>query len=285
MAQAGARVMQQRRLRTELRRIREGSSHTQKAAAAALGWSMSKIIRIETGVVPVSPADVMALLHVYELDDKALAGELVGIARSKDTMWWDEYRGIVEQQYLDLIDYEHSAVRIKQYIGFAVPGLLQTKEYAAAILGSYLSDPDDVRHRTDIRMRRQRILSGQDSPRVSFVLDEAVLHRSIGGPAVMRDQLLRLKDAAREPNITIQVVPFEGGTHYGMVGNFMVLEFEPGDGDPVVKIEDPFRDALIREDPETTAKYVEAFRELEDFAAGPDQFDAIVGRVLETTQP
>jgi transcriptional regulator with XRE-family HTH domain len=282
MAQVGTRVMRQRRLRAELRRIRERAGRTQKDAAGSLGWSTSKIIRIETGVVAVSPADVMALLHVYELDDRALADELIGITRSKDAMWWDEYRNVLEPQFLDFLDYENSAVRIRQHIGFVVPGLLQTKEYTAAVLDSYSLDADAVRHRTDIRMRRQQRLSEKDGPRASFVLDEAVLHRTIGGPAVMRDQLARIKEAAREPNITIQVVPFEQGTHRAMIGNFMVLEFAPGDGDPVVNIEDPHREVMVRDDPEMATRYLETFRDLEDFAADADQVDAIVDRVLET---
>lgn len=276
-----AQVMQ-RRLRSELRRIREGTGRTQKAAAEALGWSMSKIIRIETGVVAVSPADVMALLHVYELEDKALADELIGITRSKGTRWWDAYRGVLEPGFLDFLDYESSAVHIGQYTGSVVPGLLQTGEYAAAVLGSYPLDAEAVRHRTEIRLRRRQQLSEKDGPRASFVLDEAVLHRRIGGPHVMRDQLARIKQAAREPGITVQIVPFERGTHRAMIGNFMVMEFAPGDGDPVVDIEDPHREVLVRDDPGLAKRYLETFRELQDFAAGADQVDAIVDRVIDT---
>lgn len=282
MAQVGARATQQRRLRAELRRIREGAGHTQKAAAEALGWSMSKIIRIETGVVPVSPADVMALLHVYELDDKALADELVGITRSKEEMWWDAYRKHLSPQFLDWLDYENSACHIKEYIGFAVPGLLQTEAYATALLDSYGLDAETVKHRVEVKMRRQEQLSEKDGVRATFVLDEAVLHRRIGSATVMRDQLARLKEAAREPTVTMRVVPFDRGTHRAMISSFVVMELAPGIGDPVVLIEDPHRDTVIREDTETTGRFLETFRELEEFAAGPDQVDAIVDSVMET---
>jgi hypothetical protein len=91
-----------------------------------------------------------------------------------------------------------------------------------------------------------------------------------------------LKEVAHEPNITIQIVPFEYGTHRGMIGQFTALEFAKGDGDTVINIEDAYRTALIRDDPKTTSKYLEMFRELEEFAAGPDQVDAIVDSVMET---
>ncbi len=281
MAQVGTRATQQRRLRSELRRIRESTGRTQKAAADALGWSMSKIIRIETGVVVVSPGDVMALMHLYELGDKALADELVGITRSKDEMWWDEYREHLSPQFLDWLDYENSACRIRQSIGFVVPGLLQTEDYATAVLDSHGLDARTVRQHVEILLRRQHRLSAKDGPAASFVLDEAVLHRRVGGPAVMRDQLLRLKDAARQPNISIRIVPFARGTHRGLVGSFTVLEFPPGRGEPVVNIEEPQRDVLLRDDPETTGRYLATFREIENFA-GDHELDDIVDQVIET---
>ena len=271
MAQVGTRATQQRRLRAELRRIRERTGHTQKAAAEALGWSMSKIIRIETGVVAVSPADVMALLHVYELDDKALADELVGITRSKEPMWWDEYRPFVSQRFLDWLDYENSARSIKQYSGFALPGLLQTESYASAVLESFGLEPDIVKHRVEARMRRQQRLSEKDGPHASFVLDEAVLHRVVGGPEVMRDQLLRLREAAREPAVDIRIVPFANGLHRGMSGHFTVLEFAPDGGEPVVNVKDAHTDVVIRDDAETTGRYLRTFHELEAFAVSGDK--------------
>jgi transcriptional regulator with XRE-family HTH domain len=284
MAQVGTRVMQQRRLRAELRRIRERAGHTQKAAAESLGWSTSKIIRIETGAVTVSPADVMALLHVYEVNDKPLADELVGITRSKNEMWWDAYRKYHSQQFLDFLDYEHAAIRIRQYIGFVVPGLLQTEEYATHLINGYTDDEEFAKRGVELRMRRQQRLSEEDAPHAWFVLDEAVLHRWIGGADVMRQQLTHLKEVARRPNITIQVVPFKTGMHPGMIGSFTIFEYQSGneESDYVVNVEDPHREVLIRDDPDTASKYVETFYNLEDFAVGKEHLDAIIDPVIET---
>ncbi|HEY7596487.1 MAG TPA: helix-turn-helix transcriptional regulator [Actinophytocola sp.] len=279
MAQVGARVMQQRRLRSELRRIREGAGRTQKWAAEALGWSMSKVIRIETGVVPVSPADVMAMLHVYELDDRRLADELVAITRTRTAMWWDEYRDILSDQALDLLDYENSATGIRQYIGFAMPGLLQTDEYAMAAAGR-LAGPDTVERLVEVQQRRQHRLSESDGPQASFVLDEAVLHRRVGGPSVMRNQLLHLKEVANAGDVTILVVPFTSGTHLGMAASFTIFEFAPEYGDSIVTITDPHREAVIRDDPESAKKYAGTFRELQDLAT--DRLDEIIDPLLET---
>lgn len=283
MAQV-TRVTQQRRLRAELRRIRERAGRTQKAAAESLGWSTSKIIRIETGAVAVSPSDVMALLHVYDVDDKALADELVAITRNKNEMWWDAYRKYHTQQFFDFLDYENAAIRIRQYIGLVVPGLLQTEDYALALTRGYTDTDEMAKGKVEVRMRRQQRLTGEDAPDAWFVLDEAVLHRWIGGPEVMRNQLLHLKEMARRPNITIQVVPFKTGMHPGMIGSFTIFEF-PSDGDNpdyVVNIEDPHREVLIRDDPNTASKHVETFHALENFAAGKDELDAIIDPVIET---
>jgi transcriptional regulator with XRE-family HTH domain len=284
MAQVGTRVMQQRRLRAELRRIRERAGRTQKAAAESLGWSTSKIIRIETGAVAVSPSDVMALLHVYDVNDKPLADELVAITRDKNEMWWDAYRKYHSQQFFDFLDYENAAIRIRQYIGFVVPGLLQTEDYAMALTSGYTDSEDVTKRKVELRMRRQQRLAEEGGPHAWFVLDEAVLHRWIGGPQVMRNQLVQLKEIARRPNVTIQVVPFKTGMHPGMIGSFTIFEF-PSDGedyDCVVNIEDPHREVLIRDDPETASKYVETFYELENFAVGKDQLDAVIDPVIET---
>lgn len=282
MAQVGTRVMRQRRLRAELRRLRERAGDTQKTAAQSLQWSTSKIIRIETGAVTVSPSDVMAMLHVYDVDDKTLADELVAIARSKDEMWWDAYRENHSQQFLDFLDYENAATRIRQYIGYVVPGLLQTEDYATALINGYTEDKEIARRGVELRMRRQQRLSEKDGPHAWFVLDEAVLHRWIGGSGVMRDQLTYLKEVARVPNITIQVVPFKTGMHPGMIGSFTIFEFKyDGENDYIVNVEDPHREALIRDDPETTSKYVKSFYELEDFAVGGDELDALIDPMIE----
>ena len=125
-----------------------------------------------------------------------------------------------------------------------MPGLLQTEAYATALLDSYGLDAETVKHRVEVKMRRQDQLSEKDSVRATFVLDEAVLHRRIGSATVMRDQLARLKEAAREPTVTMRVVPFDRGTHRAMISSFVVMELAPGIGDPVVLIEDPHRDAV-----------------------------------------
>lgn len=280
MAHAGTRVMQQRRLRAELRRLREDASLTQKSAAESTGWSTSKIIRMETGGVHISPSDVMALVHVYKSTDQELNDELLAITRAKDTMWWDAYRDSYPRQFLDFLDFENSAVRIRQYMGFVIPGLLQTEEYARALIRGYANGAEVVERGVAVRMRRQQRLTAEDGPQSWFVIDEAALHRWIGGADVMRHQLTRLKEVAREPKISIRVVPFAAGMHPGMRGSFTIFEYPLEDF--VVNVEDPHSDALIRDDPESASRYVETFYELEEFAIGDDELDKVIDPVVDT---
>jgi transcriptional regulator with XRE-family HTH domain len=152
MAQGGTRVMQQRRLRAELRRIRSTTGYTQKAVAEALNWSASKLIRIETGVNQVSTSDVMALLHFYDVGDQARTEELIAITRTKERMWWDNYRDFLSQQFINFLDYENSATRIRQYMAFVVPGLLQIEEYTRAVIAGHYEDPESIERGVRVRI-------------------------------------------------------------------------------------------------------------------------------------
>jgi transcriptional regulator with XRE-family HTH domain len=283
MTPAGSRATQQRRLRAELRRLRDDSGKTQKAVAKELGWSVSKVIRIETGAVQVSTSDVMALLMFYDVKDKVRADELLTITRDKEEAWWDQYKPVYKQQFLDLLDYENAAAYIRQFIGFVVPGLLQTEAYARALFGGYMDDRERIERAVRVRMRRQKVLAPDRGTQASFVIDEAALHRWIGGPEVIREQLDHLKNVAKQPNVSIRVVPFSVGMHPGMRGSFTIFEFAE-DEDPVVNIEDPHRDALIRDDLETTSEFIETFYALDEIAAIDGDLDKFLDSVIDGTR-
>jgi transcriptional regulator with XRE-family HTH domain len=265
-----------------LRRIREESGRTQKAVAESLGWSTSKVIRIETGAVHVSTSDVMALLHFYGVSDQALTGDLLAITRAKEQSWWDEYRATYDQQFINFLGYEDSASTIRQFISFAVPGLLQTEEYMTALFSRHKDDPERVARGIKVRLHRQQLLTREDAPRALFVLDEAAIHRWIGGPAVLRRQLARLKEVARLPNVSIQIVRFSQGVHPGMRGSFTIFEFPSDDEDFIVNLEDPHRDVLIRDDPEVSSEFVETFAELQEIASKRDELDTIIDSLMES---
>lgn len=279
MAQ-GPTPVEQRRLRAELRRMRDEAGQTQKMVADKLGWSMSKVIRIETGAVNVSTSDVMALLHHYRITDPERTEDLLAITRGRGVAWWDKYGDVYGQQFLNFLGYEDSASRIRQFMGLVVPGLLQTKEYARALFEAYYpTEPATVDRAVAIRMQRQDILTRDGAASASFVLDEAVFNRSVGGAETMLGQLSRIKEAAKLPNISVRILPFSAGVHRAMRGSFTIFEFPSETEDYVVNLEDPHRDVLIKDDPEVSSDYLESFDELQDIASPEEETPSIIDQI------
>jgi len=280
MGQGEASVVRKRRLRAELRRIREELGRTQKAVAEALSWSTSKVIRIETGTVNVSTSDVRALLHYYEIRDPSFAEDLLEITRIREEGWWDVYRSCYGQQFVNFLEYEDSATRIRQYMGQIVPGLLQTEEYARAIATYYhQQDQEEIDRATQIRMRRQELLDRPLCPELIFVLDEAVIHRWVGGPDVMIRQLVRLKELARHRRISVHMIPFDKGMYAGMKGSSFTI-FDLPSGDYVVALEDPHRDVILN-DLETSSSYIETFLTVQQLACLEGEVDKIIDPVID----
>jgi transcriptional regulator with XRE-family HTH domain len=268
MAQSTTPVVAQRRLRAELRKAREDAGHTQKRVAEELGWSLSKVIRLETGATSVSTSDAMALIHYYDITDRARIDDLLSVTRARERAWWDEYSELYTQQFLNFLAYEDSASRIRQFQTLAVPGLLQTAGYARAVFEAYLDEEGRIDRAVKVRLRRQKLLTRPDVPELIFMLDEAVIHRWVGGQEVMIEQLTRLKEVndLDNPSIIVRIVPYSAGVNPGMKGSFVVFDFPADEDDPVVNVEEPNSEALVRDNPETTSNYVEAFLALEELA-------------------
>jgi transcriptional regulator with XRE-family HTH domain len=285
MPQIESPIVQQRRLRAELRRARDNADLTQKGVADELEWSPSKVIRIETGAVSISRSDLMALLQLYGIDDRTRVQELLDMAKaSKQQSWWDEYRNDYPQQFLTFLGYEASAARLRQFQALTIPGLLQSPDYARALLSAFSNDSAAVERGLRVRTTRQNLLTQKDGPELLFVLDEAVLRRQVGGAEVWRAQLRRLVELNRRPNIHIQVLPFEVGAHPGMKGSFTVFEFpfddEDYEADYAVLLEQPQEDLLIQNDSEQASIYVETFVELEGIARPSEEFAATIEELL-----
>ena len=280
MAQGDSRALQQRRLRAELKRLRESANYTQKTVANELMWSTSKIIRIESGATAVSSADVRAMLHFYGVTDPAKTDDLLAITRTKDeNAWWDDYRTVYRQQFLNYLAYEDSAKRIRQFISFVVPGLLQTEEYVRALFEGYQKDEEWVERAIEVRKRRQQNLMPKQGKHAWFIIDESALQRWVGGPDATRRQFAHLRIMAAQPNISIRLVPFSLGVHPGMRASFTILEFASGE-DTIVNIESPETDD-IEDNLETASKFFEIFTNLEDIATPADEFEAALDAVVD----
>jgi DNA-binding XRE family transcriptional regulator len=267
-------LVQRRRLRTELRRVRAEADLTQDQVADAMDWSLSKIIRIETGAVGISTNDLRALLSLYKIHSPDRVHELVELARaSRQPSWWSKYREDISPQFLQFIEYEQAASVLRTYEPLLIPGLLQTEEYAAAVMRE-LADPgtpaETIQNRIKIRLTRQRLLDQAVRPALFFVLDESAIRRLVGEQNVAQGQLARLINLANRPNITIEVVPFSVGLHRGMLEQFNIVEFpDPEDGD--VLFRETSRDLILSHDEAgEISGYREVFEHLRGISLGPD---------------
>ncbi|HEV8651715.1 MAG TPA: helix-turn-helix transcriptional regulator [Actinomycetes bacterium] len=227
-------TVRRRRLGIELRQLREAADLTIDQVAKALECSDSKVSRIETGRVGATPRDVRDMLALYQVSDEQ-RDALIQIAReARQKGWWHEYGDVpIVPAYIGL---EVAAASVRLFEPLVVPGILQTVEYARAVIHSVFPKlpPEEIEHRAELRMARQSLLTQDDPLALWVVLDEAVLHRLIGEHAVAREQLHRLIEAAELPNVTLQMLPFAAGVHAGSDGAFNIIGFdEPADPDLV----------------------------------------------------
>ncbi|MFH0516202.1 helix-turn-helix domain-containing protein [Streptomyces sp. M41] len=273
--------LNRRKLRLALRQARERSGLTQREAAERVEWSQSKLIRVETGTVSVSVSDLRALLRLYDVGDPSEVEELVEAARgSKGPSWWSKYHDVVTPQYAQYLGYESAATSLRTYHPIVVPGHLQTRAYADALLAPRGLKPQRTRRVVDLRMERQeRMLDGSAGPEVTFVLDEAAVRRQIGGKAVLDEQLQQLLDLGARDGITIRVLPFEAGAHYSTLGSFVLLGFP--DADDLLYLEHAAGSMTGGEDLELLARYQECFHTIMDLALGDTESLDLIGRIKQ----
>jgi transcriptional regulator with XRE-family HTH domain len=266
-------IVQRRRLRAELRQARQDAGLTQEAVAEQMDWSLSKLIRIETGAVGISTNDLTALLHLYNIKDPQRVGELVTQAKeARKQTWWSKYRTVLSPTYFQYIEYETSASIIRSYQSLIVPGLLQTEAFATTVNRQYASNPSPrtVKTLVEVRMKRQELLLDQSKPPLLFfILDEAVIHRLIGDENLRQGQLEKLISLADRPEVTIEIVPFSAGVHPGVAENFNILEFG-GSADNDILYFESAREAIFSHDStEEITIYRELFEDLRNISLGP----------------
>jgi len=221
----GSPTLRRRQLGQELRRLREAAGTTIDQVAERLNCSASKISRIETGQSGVSSREVRDILAAYEVEGE-LAEWLVEMAReAKQRGWWQLYGTVLTSAYVGL---EAAAAELRSFEPLVIPGLLQTEEYARAMVLAGWPDmsTEEVEQRIRVRMKRQSLLFQDDPLQLSIILDEAALRRPVGGIDAMRRQLDKLVNAAGLPHVTLQVLPLSAGAHGGMDGAFTILLFE-----------------------------------------------------------
>jgi transcriptional regulator with XRE-family HTH domain len=268
-----------RRLGAELRRLREDAGLTIDRVAEALECSQSKVSRIETGQVSATPRDVRDMLELYRVSD-AQREAMVQIAReARQQGWWQKFVDVPDgvPAYIGL---EVAATSIDVYMSLIVPALLQTADYARAVIGAVRPDlpGGEIDRRVELRMRRQALLDQEHPPALRVLLDDTVLRRPVGGPAVMAAQRRRLLEDAARSDVTIRVLEVEAGAHAGMDGPFTIFGFPAAAERDVVAL-DSAADALYLEDPEDVARYRRVFELLLPAAFPPEaSAELIAGR-------
>jgi hypothetical protein len=214
-------------LGSQLRRLREQAGISCAEAGYSIRGSASKISRMETGRISFKERDVDDLLTLYglaELDERAQLMSLV--AQTKQTGWWHRYNERMPKWFEDYVGLEEAAARIQSWELQFIPGLLQTEDYArmAIVHGHPRAAEETIESMVDLRMRRQRILGGTHPPRLWMVIDESVLHRTLGSAAMLKSQIDRLLELTELSHISLQVVPF-AKSGYVAEGAFSILRF------------------------------------------------------------
>lgn len=286
MNEAASPMMLRRRLRTELRNARLKTGLTQEQVAKAMVWSLSKMIRIETAQTGISVNDLKALLSLYGITDKNQIAELVDLAQAaRQAPWWRPYTEFAPPGLLQLIDFESAASAVSQFETMFVPGILQIDEYASAILEAFYdekSSDERVAALIDLRTKRRSLLTRENAPKFSFLLDESVIKRLVGSPDIMNTQLRYLVDVTKLENVTIRVVPFTAGLHPGMKGPFEVVQFEDTPDESVVFVEEP-RSDFISDNPRETQGYLDNFERIAEKALGPSDSADLVRAAVDAT--
>ncbi|MCC5575937.1 helix-turn-helix domain-containing protein [Microtetraspora sp. AC03309] len=251
-------------LGAQLRKLRRTKSITPEEAGHAIRASHAKISRLELGRVSFKERDVADLLTLYGLTDPDERATLLDLARQANAPgWWHKFNDVLPHWFEVYVGLEEAASVIRTYELQFVPGLLQSPDYARAVilLGNAGAPEDDISRRIDLRMRRQERLTGPDAVRLWAVVDEAALRRPIGGAEVMRGQIEHLIEATRNPNVTLQVVPFDRGGHSAAGGPFTILRFEESELPDVVYLEQ-LTSALYLDKPEETDAYMQVMNTL-----------------------
>ncbi|MFE6612363.1 helix-turn-helix domain-containing protein [Amycolatopsis sp. NPDC057786] len=261
-------TVRRRRLASELRRLREAADLTIDEVSEKLECSASKVSRIETGHVGVTPRDARDMLELYGIagDEQEALVQLAREARKRG--WWHAYNEVFTGTFVGL---EADASSLRAFQALLVPGLLQTERYAKAVIRAMRPDAEDaeIRRRVAARMARQELLTDPSPPEYWAVIDEAVLHRVVDGPEVMAEQLYRMVTMAAQPNVTVQIVPFGAGAHPGMEGPFLIMGF-PELADTDVVYVDSTSSGLYLEEPPDVRRYALMFDHLRAAALKPD---------------
>jgi transcriptional regulator with XRE-family HTH domain len=266
----------------QLRRLRESCGLDRRQAADLIGVGESRLSRVETGRAGLEEGDVKRLLELYGIDRQEERDALLALAQEANRPGWlQEYSGAMPAWFRPYVDLEEAAQVIRTYEVQFVPGLLQTEDYARAVIsqGRTMPSAEEVDRRVELRLRRQRILTAPNPTRLWAVIDEAALWRPIGGSEVARAQLRALLDAARLQHITVQVMPFHVGGHAGEAGAFSILRFPEPELHDIAYVEQ-LTGAMYLERDDDMDSYGAAMERLCVQSASPQESMDLISKII-----
>ena len=273
-----------RRLAAELRTLRTSSGLTRDAVVERTGINVATLYRIEHARVRPQTRTLRTLLDLYGADEQQQA-DLVALLRdARQRGWLHAYQSELPEQYTTYIGFEGEARSVWNYESLFIPGLLQTEDYARAVIRAVLpwASRDEVERRVEVRMERQDVLHNDNPLELWVIMDEAALRRQVGGRPVMQAQLGHLVEAADLPNVTFQVIPFDVGAHAGMPGSFVFMQFGEAAIPDVVYIDSMAGDLFLEADADVR-RYRLVFEHLRAVAVSPDESRSLVAALAAGT--
>ncbi|GAB2953475.1 helix-turn-helix transcriptional regulator [Micromonospora polyrhachis] len=275
-----ASIIKRRRLASALRQLREQAGLTLEDVASRLDMAQSTMSRIETARARARPVIVHSLLPIYGIHGIE-ADVIVQLARDASQRdWWYAYRDVMADWFRTFVGLEGEAAKIQVFQPQVVPSLLQTEEYARALLGAAWVNrkPAEVERRVQLRLRRQEVLGNRPGLQCQLVLGEAALHCRIGTPEILAAQLDRLVQLIDDGRIMIQVLPFTAGATGGELGQFVLLDFPYPEDPPVGYVEHLVGGQLV-EEPTEVDRLRAVFRHQRTIALSPEESRKLIVEV------
>ncbi|WP_059008622.1 helix-turn-helix domain-containing protein [Streptomyces specialis] len=263
-----------------LRDLRERAGCSFADAAQALSVNTTTVRRMEKAEVGLKPLYVKALLERYGVPRAEADSFLLLVNEANRPGWWHRYRDVLPDWFSLHVSLEGEASLIRAYEPHCVPGLLQTEEYARALLrtGFPNASQEEIGRRVALRMERQELLSRSRAPLLWAVIEEGVLRRRVGSPDLMRAQIDRLVEATALPNVTLQIMPFSAGPHPGMFGPFQLFRFEIPELPDIIYTESLTGGVYLDERPDTVA-FLEVLDRIGAQAAPVHDTEALLGAI------
>ncbi|MEU3352516.1 helix-turn-helix transcriptional regulator [Streptomyces sp. NPDC037389] len=274
-----------RRLAAELRRLRAGADLTREDVTGQTGINTATLYRIETARVRPQQRTLVALLDLYGVRGSQ-RDEVLALSQGASAQGWlRPYHSELPEEYTAYISFEAEARAVRNYESLFVPGLLQTEDYARAVIKGVLpmASTREIEQRVQARVERQAVLGNSDPLHLWAIMDEAALRRMVGDRDVMHKQLRHLTAAAREPHMTLQVIPFGAGAHAGMPGSFVLMSF-PEAEDPEIVYIDSMAGDLFLEAEADIRRYGAIFDNLRAVALSPDDTSNLIAALAKETQ-